>query len=166
MNRIVAGTAALFAWPLVGTVVAQPGPAPIHRIFVSAVEFRGTTTRATLAPPPVDPAKASRGYEYKGPGDADPSNPDKWEVASYQFVPAAVVVPEGASVVLSVFIVNGDHHEVTLIAPDGHFLVSKVTWECGREYTMYFVASQIGTYRLNCATHDPTMTATITVLRR
>jgi plastocyanin len=166
MRRLVVILAVLFAGPLLGEVSAQPGPAPIHRIFLSAVEFRGTTTRDTLAPPPLNPARASRGYEYKGPGDADPSNPQKWEVASNQFAPAWAIVPEGASVVMSVFIVNGDHHEVTLTAPDGQPLISKVTWERGREYTVYFVASQIGAYRLTCATHEPTMTATIPVLSR
>jgi hypothetical protein len=118
MTRLIVAAVMLVAGPLLGAVSAQPGPAPIHRIYLSAVEFKGTTTRDKLAPPPLNPSNASRGYEYKGPGDADPP------------------------------------------------LISKVTWERGREYTVYFVASQIGAYRLTCATHEPTMTATITVLPR
>ena len=55
---------------------------------------------------------------------------------------------------------------MTLTAPDGQLLISKVTWERGREYMVYFVASQIGAYRLTCGTHEPTMTATIAVLPR
>jgi plastocyanin len=75
-------------------------------------------------------------------------------------------VPQGASVALSVFIVNGDHHEVTLTAPDGQSPVTKVTWDRGREYTMFLVADRLGTYRLNCGTHAPSMTAAIMVLPR
>jgi plastocyanin len=166
MTQLIAAAVMLVAGPLLGAVSAQPGPAPIHRIYLSAVEFKGTTTRDKLAPPSLNPGNASRGYEYKAPGDADPSNPEQWAVASYQFAPAWAIVPEGASVVMSVFIVNGDHHEVTRTAPDGQLLISKVTWDRGREYTVYFVASQIGAYRLTCATHEPAMTATITVMPR
>jgi plastocyanin len=108
----------------------------------------------------------SRGCAYRAPGDADPAAPQTWEVASYQFSPAFVSVPQGASVVLSVFIANGDHYEVTLTAPDGQSLVTKPTWDRGREYTMFFVADHLGTYRLNCGTHAPSMTATIMVLPR
>ena len=72
------------------------------------------------------PATISRGYTYRAPGDADPAAPQTWEVAS-QLSPAFVSVPQGASVVLSVFIINRDHHEVTLTAPDGQNLLNKVT---------------------------------------
>ena len=31
---------------------------------------------------------------------------------------------------------------------------------------MFFVADQLGTYKLNCGTHTPSMTATILVMPR
>ena len=52
MTRLIVILLVLFAGSLFGEVSAQPGPAPIHRIFLSAVEFTGTTTRDKLAPPP------------------------------------------------------------------------------------------------------------------
>jgi hypothetical protein len=85
MIRLLAAAVMLVAWPLLGAVSAQPGPARIHRIYLSAVEFKGTTTRDKLAPPSLNPGNASRGYEHKDPGDADPSDPEQWEVMSYQF---------------------------------------------------------------------------------
>ena len=166
MRWVMVSVLTLAASLLTRGVTAQLGPAPVHAIYMLAVEFKGSTTSDKLASPPVNPATISRGYTYRAPGDANPAAPQTWEVASYQFSPAFVSVPQGASVVLSVFIVNGDHHEVTLTAPDGQSLVNKVTWDRGREYTMFFVADQLGTYRLNCGTHAPSMTATITVLPR
>jgi hypothetical protein len=50
----------------------------------------GATTTDRLAAPPVDPTKLSDGYACKGPGQADASDPQQWEVASYQFSPASI----------------------------------------------------------------------------
>jgi plastocyanin len=166
MRGVIVALLTLSASLLARGATAQLGPAPLHAIYMTAVEFKGSTTIDRLAPPPVNPATMSRGYMYRAPGDADPASPHTWEVASYRFSPGFVGVPQGASVVLSVFIANGDHHEVTLTAPDGQSLVTKATWDRGREYTMFFVADQLGPYRLNCGTHAPSMTATIMVLPR
>ena len=147
-------------------VTAQPGRARSHAIYMTAVEFKGSTTSDKVWPPQVDPGSLSRGYAYKGPGQADSSAPQRWEVSSYQFNPAFVTVQQGDSIMLSVFIANGDHHEVQLTDPDGESIIAKTTWDRGREYTAFFQARKVGKYQLDCETHEPSMTATILVLPR
>src|SRR5881296_2567507 len=93
---------------------AQRPPSHSHAIYMTAVEFKGSTTTDKLASPEVDPTKLSHGYAYKGPGQADPVARERWEVASYQFSPAFMTVQQDDSIMLSVFIANGDHHEVQL----------------------------------------------------
>jgi plastocyanin len=82
-------------------------------------------------------------------------------VASDQFSPAFLTVYQGDSIMLSVVIVNGDHHEMHLTDPDGESIIAKTTWDRGREYTAFFQAQKLGTYQLNCGTHAPSMTARI-----
>jgi plastocyanin len=131
-----------------------------HSIYMTAVEFKGSTTTDKLSAPSIDPSKLSRGYAYKTPGQADPSVPQRWEVASYQFSPACVTARQGNSIMLSVFIANGDRHEVQLIDPEGQVVLDKAAWERRREYTKFFQVQKAGDYHLECAIHGPSMTAT------
>src|SRR2546427_10897767 len=147
-------------------VRAQRGTSKSHAIYMTAVEFKGSTTTDKVAAPPMDPANMSHGYVYKGPGQADPAAPQRWEVASYQFSPAFVSVHQGDSIMLSAFIANGDHHDVHITDPDGQVVIEKKTWDRGREYTLFFQVLKVGDYHLQCATHAPSMTATIMVLPR
>ena len=102
----------------------------------------------------------------KAPGEADKNAPQRWEVSSYVFVPGFITVQQGDTVTLNAFVVNGDHHEVFVTAPDGQVAAPTATWQRGRQYQMSFVAEKVGAYQLTCATHTPTMTATIQVLPR
>jgi hypothetical protein len=70
-------------------------------IHMTAVEFKGATTIDEVAAPTVNPTLMSRGYTYKALGVADPSDPKKWKVASYQFSPAAVTVQQADAISLS-----------------------------------------------------------------
>src|SRR3989442_12627725 len=106
-------------------VTAQPGRARSHAIYMTAVEIKGSTTSDKVRPPQFDPRTLSRGYAYKGPGQADSSAPQRWEVSSYQFNPVFVTVQQGDSIMLSVFIANGDHHEMQLIDPEGESVIAK-----------------------------------------
>lgn len=144
---------------------AQRAPA-MHTIFMSAVEYKGSTTTEKLAPPSLNPATLSKGYAYKGPGEADKSAPQRWELASHLFSPGFITVQQGDTVMFVVFVVNGDQHDVAVLAPDGQIAVPKATWQRGREYRVSFVAEKAGTYRLTCFTHAPTMTANILVVPR
>ena len=144
--------------------VAKLVPLPeAKQFFLTGVEWKGTTSADELAPPSVDPKTLSRGYGFKGPGNLDPSNPEKWQVATYTWTPGSMVVYEGDTVELTAFIVNGDHHNVRLVAPDGTE-IEAMEMNRGREYKLAFEASQAGIFRLVCDTHAPTMTANITVL--
>ena len=70
---------------------------------------------------------------------------------------------EGDTVDLTTFIVNGDHHAVRLVAPDGIQVDDNIKMNRGREYKLSFKASQHGVYTIVCDTHGPTMTANILV---
>src|SRR5262245_65555511 len=74
---VIAISAGMLAgFPTAADVGAQPRG---HSIYMTAVEFRGSTTTDKLAPPPIDPPKLSQGYTYKAPGQADPLAPRRWE---------------------------------------------------------------------------------------
>jgi plastocyanin len=117
-------------------------------------------------PPGVNPGGLSKGYSFKGPGEADKTAPQRWEVASYSFVPGFIAVQQGDTVTLTAFVVNGDQHDVAVLAPDGQVVVPTAAWQRGREYQVSFVAEKVGTYQLSCFAHAPTMTANILVLPR
>lgn len=150
---------------LAGDGTAQLSAAA-HTIFMNAVEIKGSTTTEKLPVPPVDPANLSKGYGFKAPGEADPNAPRQWEVSSYLFTPGFVTVRRGDTVTLNIFVVNGDEHEVRLLAPNGKVVAPKAALNRGQEYRFTFVAEQTGTYQLRCSTHAPTMTASILVLPR
>lgn len=149
-----------------GEGLAQTDAPTTHTIFMTGMEVKGATTIDKLAPPPVSPVDLSKGYGFKGPGEADKQNPKRWEVASYVFTPGAVTARQGDTVKLTVFMVNGDEHEVWVADPDGREVVSKRIWNRGREYEVSFVAEKAGTYKLVCSDHAPSMIATFLVLPR
>jgi plastocyanin len=133
---------------------------------VNAVEYKGSTTTEKLAPPQVNPTTLSQGYAYKGPGEANTTAPQQWEVESYAFAPGFVTVQQGDAVAVRAFVVNGDKHDVSVLAPDGQVVVPTATWTRGGEYQISFKAEKVGTYKLSCAIHAPSMTANIFVLPR
>lgn len=159
------GTALVAVFLSSGAGAEQKGPMT-HTIFLTALEVKGSTTTDKLAPPSVNPADISKGYGFKGPGQADKSAPQKWEVSSYIFNPAFVTVRQGDEVVLTVFVVNGDEHEMWVTAPDGTKVVPNAKWHRGREYTARFVADKVGAYQLTCSSHAPSMLATFLALPR
>ena len=148
-----------------GQVFGQTGGST-HTIFISAVEIKGGTSADSLAPPAINPKDLSKGYDFKGPGEADKGNPKRWEVSSYSFSPSFVTVRQGDKVELTAFIVNGDKHEVWVAAPDGKKVVNNTTWNRGREYKVQFVAEKAGVYQLVCSEHAPSMIATFLVVPR
>jgi len=166
MRNVMPCLLMLVAFLIAPDASAQQRPPAGHAIYITAVEFKGSTTSDNVTPPTIDPSKVSHGYTYKGPGQADPAAPQRWDVASYQFSPAFVSVHQGDSIMLSAFIANGDHHDVQITDPDGQVVIDKKTWDRGREYTLFFQVLKVGDYHLECATHAPSMTATIMVLPR
>ncbi len=138
-------------------------PAAAERVFyVNAIEIKGATDG--ISPPPVNPEDLQKGLGYKAPGEYDESNPDKWQVASYQFNPSALTVFQGDTVKLVLFVVNGDIHADRIEDPDGQIVVSEETHNRGRQYTMSFVAEKAGVYQLRCKEHAEAMRLLITVI--
>ena len=159
---------AMFIGLLLSTngAMAQKSIPTTHTIFMTAVELKGATTAENLVPPSVNPKDLSKGYDYKPPAQADKNDPKKWEVSSYRFDPGFVTVLQDDTVKLTVFVVNGDEHDVRIVDPEGRDAVAVAKWNRGREYNVSFVAKKIGSYQLICSAHAPTMTATILVLPR
>ena len=81
-------------------------------------------------------------------------------------LPGFVTVRQGDTVRLTVFIVNGDKHEVSVTAPDGRKIVTDTIWNRGREYQIQFVLDQAGAYHLVCSEHAPSMITTFLALPR
>ena len=151
---------------LPGQVLGQTAGVTTHTIFMAAIEIKGGTSSEKLAPPSVNPKDLSKGYDFKAPGEADKSDPKRWEVSTYLFSPSSVTVRQGDTVKLTAFVVNGDEHHVRVNDPDGREVIAETKWNRGREYQLSFVAKKLGTYHLTCSDHAPTMAATILVLPR
>jgi plastocyanin len=142
-------------------------PPKAERVFyVNAIEIKGGTSTDTLAAPEINPKSLEKTFGYKGPGVYDPSNPTKWQVASYQFNPSALTVFQGDTVKLVLFVVNGDVHADRIEDPDGKIVVSEQIHNRGRQYTMSFVAEEAGVYQLRCKEHAEAMRLLITVIPR
>ncbi len=136
------------------------GAAPSEVTFdVELIEVKGATDG--IPAPETDPQSLSSGYGFKPPGEYDADNPNKWQVATYMFSPAAMSVVKGDEVTLRFFGVNGDHHGISLTGPDGTVVVDHFEMSRGREGLVTFTADQVGHYKLICADHSPTMTADI-----
>lgn len=142
-------------------------PTATERLFyVNAIEIKGGTSTDSLAAPEINPKSLGKAFGYKGPGEYDPSNPNKWQVASYQFNPSALTVFQGDTVKLVLFVVNGDLHTNRIENPDGQIVVSEQSHNRGRQYTMSFVAKEAGVYQLRCKEHAEAMRLSITVVPR
>ncbi len=139
-----------------GTSGAAPGDVTFD---VELIEVKGATDG--IAAPETNPETLSLGYGFSAPGEYDANNPNKWQVATYMFSPGAMSVVQGDNVTLRFFGVNGDHHGVSLVAPDGTTVFDNFEMQRGREGLMTFTADQLGHYKLICADHAPTMTADI-----
>jgi len=123
--------------------MAQKSTPTTHTIFMTAVELKGATTSENLVPPSVNPKDLSKGYDYKPPAKADKNDPKKWEVSSYRFDPGFVTVIQDDTVKLTVFIVNGDEHDVRISDPDGRDVVAVAKWSRGREITSHLLQKRL-----------------------
>ena len=149
-----------------GNLAALLPPPTEHFIEVTAFEVKGATSANDLAPPSVDPSTLSDGFGFKAPGEYDPDNPDKWQVASYMWLPGQMVAYQGDTLNLHFFVLNGNEHQVWIEGPDGETVVDETEMNRGREYNMSVSLATAGVYRLICNNHEPTMTAEIVVLPR
>ncbi len=134
-----------------------------ERVFnLNAIEIKGATDG--IAPPDINPERLGKTYGFKGPGDYDSSNPNKWQVASYQFNPSAMTVFQGDRVKLILMVINGNVHKDSIIDPDGNIVVAETEHNRGRLYEITFNADKAGMYILRCDEHKDNMNAVITVV--
>jgi plastocyanin len=149
------------------TVNAKPKPhgkpAPFGSVEfeISETLFAQTTPVKEAPIPKTDPAKISDGYACEG----CKQGAKEFSVEQDVFMPSQIVVHQGDTVALRIFDVEG-HHVITLYDPTGATLFSKFKTYAGNEYLKVFKANQLGYYRLDCETHDPTMRMLILVLRK
>src|SRR5216683_541761 len=77
-------------------------------IYMATIEPRGGAQQ-DKEPFPATPLPAGEGYR-KTPPDAN----GRWEVVTYQWSPATIVVREGETVTLEIVGINGDVHPSTI----------------------------------------------------
>jgi plastocyanin len=147
-----------------GSTKAKPHgvPAPFGSIEFDITEtLTSWTTDTSEAPlPKVNPKTLSDAYDCNCKAGAK-----SFTVTQDIFIPSELVVHQGDVVALRIFDVEG-HHVITLYDPTGATVFSKFKTYAGQEYLKVFTANQLGYYRLDCETHDPTMRMPILVLRK
>ncbi len=165
MRKLVAtGVLVLVALALVAGCGGGAATVPSgERVFyLNAIEIKGGTDG--ISAPSINPETLGKTFAYWPPGTVDSSNPDKWQVSSYQFNPSALTVFQGDRVKLVLFVVNGDIHKDRIEGPDGNIVVAEKEHNRGRQYEITFTASQTGMYQLICSEHKEFMRAIITVV--
>lgn len=126
-------------------------------IYMALIEPKGGVT-LDKEPYPAGDLPQGGGYVKKAPDQAS----GRWEVSSYQFSPATIVVKQGDRVTLELFGVNGAKHSVHVerYHPD-HVLVKR-----GEITRVQFTANAPGIFKIHCKEHEPTMEGSLVVLPR
>jgi plastocyanin len=148
---------AMAAVGLAGAAAAGGAPPPATRFFsMAAVEPKGGAT-VDKEPFPAEPLPTGKGYLLKTPD----AKTGRWEVSTYRWDPAQIVVIEGDTVVLEILGVNGDIHPSTIERYVPAFEVRR-----GRITRLTFTADRAGFFRIECTTHQPSMVGYLVVLPR
>lgn len=165
-KTVIALSLTLIAVLLLSACAGAKAPPPSERVFnINAIEIKGGTSQAKLAPPTINPETLGKTYSYKAPGSIK-DDPDRWEVGAYQFNPSAMTVWQGDRVKLVLFVVNGDLHKDHVLDPDGVEVVAEKEHNRGKLYEITFTADKVGMYKLHCMEHKENMAAYITVIPR
>ncbi|MBI2913851.1 MAG: hypothetical protein HYY03_08015 [Chloroflexi bacterium] len=150
---VLAVVAATGAWlTLDGGRSARPAAAsPKKVIYMSAVEYKGGTSSepfpATTPPP-------GGGYLLK-----PPDTTGRWETSTYRWEPGTVLVNEGDEVELWIWGVNGSSHPSHIEEYVPQFTVTR-----GQLTVVSFTADKVGTFKIHCSAHQPSMEALLVVL--
>jgi plastocyanin len=141
---------------LAGYVTVSWAQTPERRHFtVLAVEPRGGT-QVTQEPFPSEPLPAGGGYVIRQP-DAN----GRWEVSTYVWSPAQIIVRQGDHVVIDFVGINGAEHPTELRGLGRTFSLRR-----GQVHRVEFVAEAPGVHPVICGTHQPSMRGEIVVLPR
>lgn len=144
----------LLAATLAASAVAQAEPA--RRFFtVAAVELKGGVTVDKEAFPAA-PLPAGGGYVLKQP-DAN----GRWEVSTYVWMPAQIIVNQGDEVTLEFVGINGASHPTSIKGYGRSFVVKR-----GHATRMTFIADKAGVFPIECASHPPSMVGELVVLAK
>lgn len=127
---------------------------PVERtIYMAAVEPKGGVT-VDKEPFPEAALPEGGGYILKEPDDTG-----RWEVSTYRFEPATVIVNQGDIVTLEIVGINGATHPFSI---EGYDVSGTITR--GKVMRVTFTADKAGIFKINCSIHLPTMTGHLVVL--
>lgn len=148
-------TVAISVAILIGLLAgASPGQAQERRFFtVAAIEPKGgaNVARETF---PAGPLPSGGGYVIR-----EPDETGRWEVSTYVWTPAQIVVSEGDEVTLDFVGINGADHATEIAGLDVSFTLRR-----GEVVRVEFTADRPGVYPVICHTHVPSMRGEIVVL--
>lgn len=129
---------------------------PMERtIYLAAIEPKGTAS-VSKEPFPTQKLPAGGGYALK-----EPDKDGNWVVETYIWEPANLVVLQGDHITLKILGVNGAVHVAEIEGYNRQFEVKR-----GELTTVSFTADKVGTFRVTCKTHQPSMEGSILVLPR
>ncbi|OGA47074.1 MAG: hypothetical protein A3G25_15555 [Betaproteobacteria bacterium RIFCSPLOWO2_12_FULL_63_13] len=123
-------------------------------IYMQAMEPKGGVTVDKEPFPGVDLPKGG-GYVIKKP-DAK----GRWEVSTYAWNPAQIIVRKGDKVTLKIIGINGAKHSGFI----EHYHPKEFTVKRGVITTVSFTADKGGRFRIGCDEHKPSMEGELIVL--
>ena len=144
---------------VIGVVVlaacgGSPASSPVERtIYMAAVEPKGGVT-VDKESFPSSQLPEGGGYILKQPDDTG-----RWEVSTYRFEPATIVVNQGDIVTLEIVGINGANHPFSVEGYDVNGTITR-----GKITRVTFTADKAGIFKILCSTHLPTMTGYLVVL--
>jgi plastocyanin len=156
VKRAFEALAVMLAAAAVAMGAAGPAAAEKRFVTVLAVEPKGGTT-VDKEPYPTELLPAGGGFVMV-PLD---EKTRRWEVSAYVWQPSQIIVEEGDEVTLEFGGINGAAHPSTSSGYGHTFTVKR-----GHAHRMTFTADKAGVFRLTCATHKPSMSAELIVLKK
>jgi plastocyanin len=138
-----------------GWAQQKSGASPRERtIYIAAIEPKGSAS-VDQEPFPSAALPQGGGYALKKPDDKG-----RWEISTYRWDPATIVVNQGDRVTLEIVGINGDEHPFTI---EGYWISDVV--RRGQITRVTFTADKAGIFKIICRTHAPSMQADLVVLR-
>lgn len=127
----------------------------VRHFTILAAEPKGGANIAH-EPFPTQPLPEGGGYVLK-----EPNAEGRWEVSSYVWLPAQIVVTEGDTVVLDFVGINGVSHQTEIEGLGHTFNLRR-----GELAKVEFVADRAGVFPIICHDHMHSMRGEIVVLPR
>lgn len=122
---------------------------------IAAVEPKGGTT-VDKEPFPTAALPDGKGYMIR-----KPDHTGRWEVSTYVWQPSQVIVSEGDDVTLEFIGINGAEHPTTIVGYDKTLVLKR-----GHVVRIEFKADKVGTFKIVCSEHHPSMVGELIVMPR